>query len=235
MNALPKQAVEPQPDSNKPAYLKYPNCYTTCEKCGSPKHRRSKRCFACFSQRPPIDPFVYIIEGRPCRRIPLTRWLYAIVFESDYDYLMQWVWYAAPCVFTGRFYAKRREYRTQEIITMANQLLQPEKGLIVDHINGEWTLDNRRSNLRIGTQRNNAENTRSHRDSRSRYKGVCFDARYGKWQSTVTPKGKRLFLGYFTGEKAAALAYNRKAFELFGEFARLNEVVISEEPRIVVV
>ena len=35
-------------------------------------------------------------------------------------------------------------------------------------------------------------------------------------------EGKCFFLGYFVDEVEAARAYDRKAVELFGEFARLN-------------
>ncbi len=38
------------------------------------------------------------------------------------------------------------------------------------------------------------------------------------------PKTGQKGLGYFKDEKAAALAYNEKAAQYFGQFAKLNEV-----------
>ena len=37
---------------------------------------------------------------------------------------------------------------------------------------------------------------------------------------------KRIHIGYFTNEIDAAIAYNKKAIELFGEFACLNIIKI---------
>lgn len=36
--------------------------------------------------------------------------------------------------------------------------------------------------------------------------------------------GKMIYIGRYFSEEEAALAYNRKATELWGEFARINEV-----------
>ncbi len=43
-----------------------------------------------------------------------------------------------------------------------------------------------------------------------------------KWQSRIYHNGKRLFLGDFYLEDEAALAYNKKAVELFGNNTKLN-------------
>ena len=59
-----------------------------------------------------------------------------------------------------------------------------------------------------------------------------------KWVAQIKKHQKLYFLGYFDDERDAARAYDEKAVDLFGEFARLNDVddddddasVISEEP-----
>lgn len=96
---------------------------------------------------------------------------------------------------------KRRRIAMHRLITGA----PPE--LVVDHINGD-TLDNRRSNLRIVTLRENAQNTAAHRDSKSGLRGVAWDKSAGRWRANAL--GKRL--GYFDdplAAHAAAVAYLR--------------------------
>ena len=58
--------------------------------------------------RPIIDDAVpFKIEGVYCRLIPLTQGQYAIVWESDYRWLMQWKWFAYWSPKTKTFYAIR--------------------------------------------------------------------------------------------------------------------------------
>ena len=97
------------------------------------------------------------------------------------------------------------------------------KNKIVDHINGN-KLDNRKSNLRICTQRQNAWNSiKKELGVSSKYKGVHFYKRTGKWQSSIQA-GKRLHLGFFDTEKEAAKAYDFMAKKLRGEYANTNGI-----------
>ena len=43
-----------------------------------------------------------------------------------------------------------------------------------------------------------------------------------KWRAEITFKGRFRYIRYFDDEVAAAKTYDRKADELFGEFAYLN-------------
>lgn len=96
---------------------------------------------------------------------------------------------------------------------------------IVDHINHNG-LDNRRENLRIVTHSQNMQNsrTKARGGKASIYKGVTL-TRSGRWLTYIGSargKVKREYLGRYDTEEEAALAYDKKAKELFGEYANLN-------------
>ena len=92
-----------------------------------------------------------------------------------------------------------------------------------DHRNRN-TLDTRRCNLRICTNRQNSYNRGSLRNSSSKYKGVSWYKAYGKWMASIRKSGKNVFLGYFSKEDSAAFAYNVAAQKLHGQYVRLNKI-----------
>lgn len=91
----------------------------------------------------------------------------------------------------------------------------------VDHINGN-KLDNRKINLRECSVSENAMNKRRKVTSNSRYKGVTWHKKNNKWQAQIEINSKSKYIGQFDNELEAALAYDRMARELFGDFARVN-------------
>jgi hypothetical protein len=74
----------------------------------------------------------------------------------------------------------------------------------VDHINRD-KLDNRRSNLRVGTHALNCQNVAGHAGS-SMFRGVCWHRRAQKWHAYGYLKGQRHHLGTFEREEDAATA-----------------------------
>jgi hypothetical protein len=90
----------------------------------------------------------------------------------------------------------------------------------VDHKNMNKS-DNRWNNLRPATKRDNNVHRSKRPDTKTKYKGA---RKCGKntWSSRIKIKDKEIHLGCFPSEKKAAKAYDKKAKELFGEFARLN-------------
>lgn len=108
---------------------------------------------------------------------------------------------------------------------------------VVDHIDGNG-LNNVKSNLRLCNRSENSCNKRLRSNSQTGYRGVNKkkETQYIKkdgtkikynvkkpWLAYITPKGKkRITIGYFENIEEAAKAYDEKAKELFGEFAKLN-------------
>lgn len=93
----------------------------------------------------------------------------------------------------------------------------------VDHINGDG-LDNRKSNLRICNGSQNRCNKGKPKNNTSGYKGVTWHTPNKKWVAQIAVNGKHSYIGSFKTKEEAAKAYNKKAKELHGEFARLNNL-----------
>lgn len=164
------------------------------------------------------------------KAIPLGHEKYSIVDAEDYDFLMQWDWrYARGYAIRDK---KIRNPNGKSIVKrtfMHRVILNTPEGMDTDHINGD-RADNRKTNLRFCTRRENTLNRRPLSGS-SQYKGVFLIKRYKykKWMAYIKACGKGRFLGCFALEKDAALAYNAAAKELFGEFAFLNDATPAKQ------
>ena len=92
----------------------------------------------------------------------------------------------------------------------------------VDHINGNG-LDNRKENLRLCNNAQNAFNASKQCNNKSGYKGVCsWSKGVKKWRAQIQFNSKVIHIGSFQNKEDAARAYDEAARKYFGEFARLN-------------
>lgn len=94
----------------------------------------------------------------------------------------------------------------------------------IDHVNGIKD-DNEIKNLREITVSQNAMNQKKQENCSSQYKGVTWNKKQEKWQVSICKNQKAKYLGLFNTEKEAALIYNKNAKEIFGEYAKLNDVI----------
>lgn len=153
------------------------------------------------------------------RRIPFSQGKVALIDDEDFEEISKYKWYALKC--KKYFCAVRRE--PGRIIYMHREILglKHGDGKETDHIDHN-TLDNRRSNIRICTTAQNQANQNRQQGGTSVYKGVYWHKRMCKWCVNIYQNLKHIHLGYFEDEIEAAKAYDIKARELFGEFAKTN-------------
>jgi hypothetical protein len=101
-----------------------------------------------------------------------------------------------------------------------------DRKVFIDHINHN-TLDNTRENLRLSNHRLNQTNKHKKPNCGSKYIGVV-KTKYNTWDARIRNNRKRINLGIFKTEEAAALAYNEAAKIIHESHAVLN--VLSKSP-----
>jgi len=109
-------------------------------------------------------------------------------------------------------------YRAHRIIWLMVTKNDPGN-LLIDHIDGNFH-NNRFSNLRLATRRQNQCNQKIRADNTSGAKGVTWDKNRSKWLAQIQVEGKHLFLGRYKTKEEACDAYQKAAHRHHGEFAR---------------
>lgn len=140
------------------------------------------------------------------KRIPLTRGQFAIVDDEDFEYISQWKWYAAKQPKT--FYAARtiRSKHGKITVWMHRVINGTPIDKLTDHIDGNG-LNNRRKNLRNASHQDNMLNNVRHKIGSSKYRGVSWHVRTNRWIAQITINRKNNWIGSFTTERSAYLAY----------------------------
>jgi len=157
------------------------------------------------------------------KEIPLTSGKFALVDDVDYEYLSQWRW-----SYDGRYAVRKTNYydnsgkRFTKKFYMHRELMGNPKA--VDHKNLN-KLDNTRANLRsCNKSLNEANKSKISVNTSSKYKGVTWHKRAGKWLAQIKKDKVFFYLGLHSSELDAAKAYNDEAVKHFGEFAYINEI-----------
>lgn len=155
----------------------------------------------------------------PCGRV-------ALVDDVDAD-LATLRWHAAGR--RGSSYAARKRrkgdgpgsHKISLHLVVAERMGLHVDGRVVDHISGN-RFDNRRSNLRSATVAENARNVGVRTNNTSGFKGVSWHARDRRFRAKIKVLGRVLHIGNYTDILAAAVAHDKVAYELFGDFAKCN-------------
>lgn len=153
------------------------------------------------------------------KKIPLSQGRDAIVDEQDFGALSRYRWFF---VGAGTGYAVRWARDAggrRRLVYMHREILNAPPDKDVDHIDRD-SLNNKRANIRVVARSLNNHNRRSW--GRSRFKGVHWDARDNRWCATITLNGKNVKIGRFASEREAAMRYDERAREAYGEAAVTN-------------
>ena len=154
------------------------------------------------------------------KRIPLTQGEFAIVSDSDFDWLSKYKWtYSESRYSTGVAFRSIKINGRWLHAYMHRMIMDAKPGEEVDHINHN-RLDNRRENLRICTHAQNNWNKRKTASNSTGYIGI--NKWNNRWRAKIKIESKYLHLGYFDTKEEAAKAYDRAAFFYRGEYAVLN-------------
>ena len=138
------------------------------------------------------------------------------VSVEDYDRCILKTWNVSGNT-SGRAYFNTKT--DKKIILLHHFILgSPDKGFVVDHINGN-TLDNTRENLRFATYSQNSQNSR--RKKQGDYIGIYYRPAKNHWSVYCN----KIYIGRYLSELEAAIAYDKAALIMFGEYARTNGLV----------
>lgn len=140
--------------------------------------------------------------------------LFALIDDEDFDKVNKIKWHLGKCG-----YVMGTERKTRKRFYLHRFILNPRKGLIIDHINND-SLDNRKENLRICTQSENLRNRSKMKRNKSGFKGVSWSKVRKKWIAQIALDNKSFNLGGFVNKKNAINAYKKAAIKFHGEYAR---------------
>lgn len=151
------------------------------------------------------------------KTIPVAKGYEAIVDDEDYEKLSSFKWIILKS--KGTQYARcsvKISFGNSKYIVMHRMLIDVPPGMEIDHINHNG-LDNRRNNLRIVTRE---QNTRNARRLDGKYKGVIRSG--NRWVARIAVNGKTRKVAFLDTEEGAAMAYDKAALVIFGEYAHTN-------------
>lgn len=155
--------------------------------------------------------------------IPLSQGYVALISACDYGFISKHKWsydsgYASRSVFENG--------KTKKILMHREILGIRGTSAVCDHKDLN-RLNNTRENLRVATPSQNQHNRNKLKGRlgsapTSKYKGVSFCKQTKRWIVQICFKDKRIHIGRFDSELEAAQAYNKKAIDLYGQYANTN-------------
>ena len=136
-----------------------------------------------------------------------------MVDDNKWYDIMKYKWSKSNNYFVARINGK--------MINIHRYLMNANKNDIIDHIDKN-TKNNQMNNLRVSNESLNTHNRTKKANTTSKYYGVSWNKKDNIWIVSICKDNVKYYLGSFDNENEAAMTYNKKAVELYGEFANLN-------------
>lgn len=158
--------------------------------------------------------------------------LIALIDDEDIDIVSQRKWNLQVTSGSSVYYAAAT-FSYQRVLMHHLVFGKPEHGMVTDHRDGNG-LNNQKCNLRFVTTQQNMWSTHAVRGA-SRFKGVS-PSHCGrkKWKAQIRIGRTTKVIGYFHTEEEAAIAYDRVALAMRGEFASVNGEKVFQKVQITV-
>jgi len=141
-----------------------------------------------------------------------------LIDNEDFEIISKYKWHNNGCGYAKTSIKINNKWVN---VYMPHIILNIPKNIFIDHIDGN-PLNNQKENLRIVTNSQNQMNSKKQKNTISKFKGVSWDKGRKRFVACIKLNNKSCSLGRFKSEIDAAKAYNKKAKELYGEFANLN-------------
>lgn len=184
--------------------------------------------------QPVLGPWPLNGDGSACVALSNTPVMARVSPEDLEPVTRQGRWKLGTDGYVYHYYprALRGKYRAVAV-SLHRFVARARAGELIDHRHGN-PLDCTRPNLRRASPSGNAANRTRLLPAKScpQFRGVTWNKHVGKWQAAVKHLGRCLHLGVFTDPADAARAYDAKARDLWGAFARLNFPLPGEAPAV---
>lgn len=230
-----KECAQMRDSERKAAWVKktFPNrkpkhrCTDPCCVCGGKfachfdgkpycnKHYLAMKNTGSPYGKPRTSKNTYVISGDTAI-LQTTKGVIFRVDVSDLEKVLKYTW----CL-------NRQGYLTanirKKLVRLHRYLLEPPDDKFVDHIDGDPT-NNKRSNLRICSQTENARNTKIQKNNKTGYTGIR-KTKDGMFNARITANRKEIHIGNYPTLKQAVAARKEAEKRHFAEFAASNSRV----------
>jgi hypothetical protein len=120
---------------------------------------------------------IILVDKEDVERIKMFKWSLKYDKTVDNYYVIAW---------------ERHNYKDRKRVSLHRFIMNCPEGLEVDHINRN-TRDNRKSNLRIVTPQENANNKGEYKNNKSGYKHIYYLKNLNTWACTIKRNKKIVF------------------------------------------